>query len=179
MTVTSDPGWDLIPYPEPVLEFEPDRVIKRYPPLIRHRLDVEVAAYRACAWAAPRLLWVTPQAICMERCTPLLDAPRNPDHAVQLHALLVKLHATGWAHRDVSAPNIVLHPTRGVLLIDWETAGRCDPTRPSYDLHGAAAAGFPDKLLPLHQRPDGVWWGGPGYDAPAKYWGGAGAELRR
>lgn len=179
MTVTSDPGWDLIPYPEPVLEFEPDRVIKRYPAMIRHRLDVEVAAYRACAWAAPALLWVTPDAICMERCTPLLDAPRDPAHAAQLRSLLERLHASGWAHRDVSAPNIVVHPERGVLLIDWETAGRCDPTRPSYDLHGAAAAGFPAELLPLHQRPDGVWWGGPGYDAPAKYWGGAGADLGR
>ena len=171
------PDWAIVPYPKPELTFEPGRVIKRYPALIRHRLDVEVAAYRACGWAAPRLLWVTPDAVCVERCTSLLDVPRDPAHAHQLRDLLERLHASGWAHRDVSAPNIVTHPSRGVLLIDWETAGPADPTRPSYDLHGAAAAGFPEGLLPPHQRPHGVWWGGPGNDAPANYWGDVSADL--
>lgn len=168
--------WALSPYPEKVLTFDPGTVVKWYPEPIRHRLATEVAAYRACGWAAPRMLWATGEAICVERCTPLTKAPRDPLHAAELRQLLRCLHATGWNHRDVNVSNLVLHPVRGVLLIDWETAGPAGPS--SYDLHGASAAGFPAVELPPHQRPDGVWWGGPGPLAPSIYWGDMGAHVR-
>lgn len=171
------PDWTITPYPAKRLLFSPTTVTKWYPRWIRHRLADEIAAYRSCAWAAPRLLWATKEAICVERCTPMLDIPPEAAHALALRELLEKLHAQGWNHRDVSVANTVLHPRRGVLLIDWECAGPVDPLSSSYDLLGAAAAGYPEDLIPPHQRPNGVWWGGPGLHAPANHWGEIGADL--
>lgn len=164
------PDWARSPYPEKQWEFRATTVVKRYPREIRHRLRNEIAAYRAVPWAAPKLLWATHDAICMQRLRPVIGYPPQIAHARQLRALLLRLHEAGWNHRDVAVSNVVVHPRRGVLLIDWETSGPVDPARPSYDLHGAWAAGVPLGDIPRHQRPDGVWWGYDGPHAPATFW---------
>jgi hypothetical protein len=147
-------------------------VTRWFPPEIRHdRLAAEVYAYLRVPWAAPRLLWATDDTICVERCTPILDVPKDPGHALQLRALLERIHDAGVNHCDVAVSNVVRHPARGVLLIDWEVSIRAGQAL-SYDLHGAAAAGLSWRP-PEHQRPDGVWWGGPSDLAPARYWGEA------
>ncbi|WP_431870783.1 glycosyltransferase [Nocardiopsis eucommiae] len=152
------------------VEVLPDRVIKRYPPGGEAALAREVAAYERLPWAAPALLAVDAHTLEIERCTPILDTPPDPAHAGRLRALLERVHDAGWVHGDVSLINVVLHEERGPLLIDWETSGPAHPGLPSYDLFGGEASHCPPERIPPHQRPHGVWWGGPSLQAPAHHW---------
>lgn len=163
--------WERRPVVRKEVRVEGDRVIKHFPAAVRHHLDREVAAYQALPWAAPKLLWHTDSEICVERCTPITDLPPDPADAVALRRLLGRVHEAGWVHGDVSLINVVKHPTRGPLLIDWETAGPADTSQPSYDLFGAEASGCPQVRIPPHQRSHGVWWGGPSQRSPLAWWG--------
>lgn len=152
-----------------VVQMHDDCVVKWFPPEIRRdRLAAEVYAYLHVPFATPRLIWATNSAICIERCTPLTALPKDPSHAAGMRGMLEWIHEAGMNHCDASVSNAVWHDERGVLLIDWEVSIRTDHPL-SYDLHGAAAVGLSDRP-PVHQQPNGVWWGGPHDLAPANYW---------
>lgn len=129
----------------------------------------EVLAYSTLSWATPRLVAHGDGWIEVERCTPILDLPRRETvaHRDALWSLLQRVHDEGWWHGDASLVNVVLHPDRGPLMIDWEnfTPATSDT---SYDLHGALRAG----VEPLWDTcgPEGVWWNGPNDYCPGAWW---------
>jgi hypothetical protein len=142
---------------------------KLYPRSSRARAAREVEAYKALPWATPRLSCSGDGWLEMERCTPLLDLlPRQTlKYREPLRELVKAVNAAGWWHRGVTLDNVVVHPVRGVLLIDWEISCRAE-SDVSYDLYGARAAGTPE-TRGQHQ-PDGVWWGGPLDTCPGRWW---------
>jgi hypothetical protein len=141
---------------------------KAYPQRHRDRAIREIAAYQALPWATPKLDCSGENWLEMERCTPLLEL--LPGQTVKyrdpLRELVKAVHDAGWWHCDLQLGNVVVHPVRGVLLIDWENA-RPASSEVSYDLYGARAAGVIDEV---QHRPDGVWWGGPLDTCPGRYW---------
>lgn len=134
----------------------------------RHRKEIE--AYTLLPWATPTLMWHGEHWLEMERLTPILDLA--PEQSVKylrpLRDLIQRVHDAGYWHGDVSLVNIVIHPKRGPLLIDWENMVPATGSV-SYDLYGARAAGI-DPLWPV-EGDDGVWWGGPWRTCPGQYWG--------
>ncbi|AVO21700.1 kinase [Mycobacterium phage MooMoo] len=129
----------------------------------------ELKAYRAMPWAAPKLVNYGPMWIETERCTPILNLHPNWSrrYAEPLWDLLAAIHDAGWWHCDPCLINVVIHPDRGVLLIDFENLTPATGTH-SYDLYGAQAAGVPPAWE--GQGPDGVYWGGPHDFCPGPYW---------
>lgn len=149
-------------------------VIKRH--RTRNRFTDELIGYANCYWAAPKLFHVDVEnmVLCIERCVPLYEVPKDPRHAEQARELLAKLHYSGWNHCDCSLLNMVLHPERGILLIDWETVWKVpgDPRDSlSYDLFGAHKSKYPPQNVPKLQQPEGVWWGSKRLFDPVVYWG--------
>lgn len=146
-------------------------VHKVYPPDMHERAAREVRIYQELPWATPRLDCYGEGWLEMEKCTPILDL--LPEQSVKyrepLRDLLRRVHEAGWWHMDVCLRNVVIHPVRGVLLIDWEGATRAT-SNISPDLYGARAAQIPLEDVWEPQRPDGVWWGGPWDDCPGRYW---------
>lgn len=153
------------------IDFRYETVHKVYPPG-HPGWACEIAAYEAVPWAAPRLMWYGEGWLETERCVPLLslEYDQTLKYRDPLRELLVNLHEAGWWHCDAALVNVVIHPSRGVLLVDWENAQRATSDL-SYDLYGARLAGEVDKEMPASHRPDGVWWSGPWKESPAIYWG--------
>lgn len=145
-------------------------VHKVYPRKMRARAAREVEAYQAMPWATPRLDCYGEGWLETERCTPILELlpEQTLKYREPLRDLVKKVNTAGWWHCDISLENVVIHPVRGVLLIDWEMATRAK-SEVSYDLYGARAAGVSDDVWEPHQ-PDGVWWGGPWPLCPGPYW---------
>jgi|SRR5690606_26108786 len=133
------------------------------------RYKREVDAYTEIPWACPKLLWHSERWLEVERLQPLIDL--GPDlsrkYCEPLRELLQAIHDAGWWHMDVDLINAVIHPTRGVLLIDWENFSQAR-TNVSYDLYGARAAGVPSPWKA--KGPDGVWWGSSSPTSPKNYW---------
>ena len=111
----------------------------------------ELRYYQTVPWAAPVLHeagddWLEIERVYGRR----LNAADKP----ALRALLEALHLEGVNHRDAHIKNIVCHPERGPLLIDFEHAtdriGRL-----SYDLHGPQ----PECGQPADQAGRPMWWG--------------------
>jgi len=145
-------------------------VHKVYPPAEREQWQREIFAYTNLDFATPALDGWGDCWLEMERCAPILEL--LPEQSVKyrqgLRDLLARLHEAGWWHRDVDLVNVVIHPARGPLLIDFENLTRAEGPV-SYDLYGAQAAGmtpWPGKGL------DGVHWHGPTDTCPGRYWEG-------
>lgn len=154
-----------------VIDILDDVVVKTHKD--RDRFTNELVGYAQCHWAAPRLVRVdvANMVLVIEKCKPMTQVSKKRAHAIQARKLLEDLHSSGWNHRDCAVENMVLHKTRGVLLIDWETAWCVPDTEaPSCDLYGALAAGFDQESIPIKQRPNGVWWGSGRETDPGVWW---------
>lgn len=145
-------------------------VHKVYPANEREKWQREIYAYTNLDFATPALDCWGDCWLEMERCVPILELP--PEQSVKyrqpLRELLMQVHEAGWWHRDVDLVNVVIHPARGPLLIDFENLARAEGDV-SYDLYGAQVAGstpWPGK------GPDGVYWHGPTGTCPGRYWEG-------
>ena len=144
-------------------------VLKDYPAHQHERWEREVFAYQNLAFATPGLLCHNERWLEMERLTPILDLGpgKSRKYAEPLRALLQRVHDAGWWHGDAALVNVVIHPVRGPLLIDWENMRPAQGSI-SYDLYGARSAG----VTPFWEVPggDGVFWGGPWSTCPGRYW---------
>src|SRR5690625_962607 len=158
------------------LDFRWLTVLKDYPEKEHERWEREVWAYQNLSWATPKLDGFNPRWIEMERLVPILDLPYDVARKYRdpLRELLVALHNEGWWHCDVALVNVVIHPTRGPLLIDWENL-RERTGEVSYDLYGARLAGI-DPAWPV-EGGEGVWWGGPWDMCPGPFFGEEGLKL--
>lgn len=144
-------------------------VLKDFKDAERVRYHREVEAYTAMPWATPRLIVHNEFWIEMERLTPILDVSyeQSAKYREPLRKLLQRVHDAGYWHGDVALCNVVIHPVRGPLLIDWENLMPASGAV-SYDLYGARAAGT-ESPWPV-KGGDGVWWGGPWEMCPGRYW---------
>lgn len=126
----------------------------------------ELKAYTELEWATPKLLVHNEYWLEVERLTPILDLgpDRSRKYAQPLRELLQAVHEAGWWHRDTALTNVVVHPARGPLLIDWEWLTEASGSV-SYDLYSHAAAG----VDPAWSDWSASWWTGGKY-APGKYW---------
>lgn len=126
----------------------------------------ELCAYLTIPWATPRLLSGEDNILTMERLTPVLELPIDVSRKYKepLRRLLQDIHDAGFWHRDVDLSNVVIHPERGPLLVDWEWfTGAHGPV--SYDLYGHAAA--------MADPAWGDWsvsWNNGSNTIPGKYW---------
>lgn len=151
------------------VEIRETTVLKDYKDTDHHRWHNEIKAYSELSFATPRLLWSAPHWIEVERHTPILDLPKEESikYKDQLWELLQKIHDSGYWHCDVDLVNVVVHPIRGVLLIDWENLM---PSKGdiSYDLYGAQLAG----VDPAWEGKgiDGVSWRSASNTSPKNYW---------
>lgn len=144
-------------------------VLKDYKDTHRDRYAKELTAYTELDWATPALQCHGEFWIEMERLTPILDLAHDQSRRYEkpLRDLLQAVHDAGYWHGDCALVNVVIHPVRGPLLIDWENL--MESSGPvSYDLYGARAAGVAPPW-PVRGA-DGVWWGGPWEMCPGRYW---------
>lgn len=151
------------------VELRDNTVLKDYKDTDHDRYWKEITAYTEIPWATPTLLYHGEHWIETERLTPVLDLPpaTSLKYRAPLRDLLQRVHDAGWWHGDCSLVNVVIHPTRGPLLIDWENLMPADGPI-SLDLYGARAAG---RKAPWPVAGgDGVWWGGPWDNCPGRYW---------
>ena len=120
------------------------------------RFAEELRFYLLVPWAAPELHDFGPDWLEIEHVR-----GRRPEAADKpaLRALLDALHTEGVNHRDAHTKNVVMHPSRGPLLIDWEFATD-KPGVLSYDLHGPQ----PSCRQPAEQGGPPMWW-----DAKSKW----------
>jgi len=131
----------------------------------------EVLAYVEMPWATPAIQWNGALWLEMERCTPILDYPvsQSKQWAKPLRRLVERVNKAGWWHCDLSLVNVVVHPQRGPLLIDWEhLSPALSPV--SYDLYGAQAAGVPPKH-PKIPGDTGACWNALAQYSPRTVWG--------
>lgn len=144
-------------------------VHKVYPARERERWQREIYAYTNLEFATPRLDCWGDGWLEMERCTPILDLgpERSRKYRDPLRRLVERVHEAGWWHCDVALVNVVIHPARGPLLIDWENL-RPRTSSISYDLYGAGPAGIEPAWEV--EGGNGVWWGGPWSMCPGRYW---------
>ena len=145
-------------------------VLKDYKDADRERYNFELYAYQFLSWATPELFCHGEFWIEMERLTPILDLgpDRSRKYRDPLRRLLSRLHETGWWHCDVDLVNVVVHPVRGPLLIDWENLREAEGSI-SYDLYGADTAGV-EPAWGGHGG-SGVWWNSLSPTSPGNYWG--------
>lgn len=152
-------------------------VLKDFKDADMSRYYRELKAYTELPWAAPRLICHSEFWLETERCTPILDLTRDQSRRYQqpLRALLQRVHDAGWWHGDPCLVNVVIHPSRGPLLIDWENLRPATGTV-SADLYGAGTAGVAPAWNVTNEqgrsvsRQNGVWWGGPWPTCPGPYW---------
>lgn len=130
----------------------------------------EMFAYEHLSFATPEILCAGEYWLEMERLTPILEMTREQSakYREPLRELLSRIHEAGYWHGDCALLNVVVHPVRGPLLVDWENLMPVS-SDVSYDLYGARAAGVPQPW-PV-EGGDGVWWGGPWDMCPGPYWG--------
>lgn len=141
----------------PRVEHLTNAYFKQYPEDIHHKFEREVFAYTELSEFVPRLIAHGYDWILVEGCTPLLSLhPRDSlKYRDDIYDLLKRFHERGYWHRDACVINIVIHPERGPLLIDFEHMVEAT-SNVSYDLCGAAASGSEPAW---GQDWDGVWWG--------------------
>lgn len=147
----------------------------------------EITAYTTLDWATPKLHCHGEYWLEMERLTPILELAYDQTRRYRdpLRELVQAVHDAGYWHCDIALVNVVIHPVRGPLLIDWENLRPA--TGPvSYDLYGARAAGtevpWPVKdgrgrPLPDDEAGNGIYWRGPWDICPGRYWNVDGSEL--
>lgn len=154
------------------VEILDDRVIKTYIPEYEAKFMVELRCYQNLSFATPALIShsIERRELVIERLTPILEVEKNIRYKPQLWDLLQKIHDNGWWHRDIALRNVVVHPKRGVLLVDWETATPATSSV-SLDLYGAVEAGVdPSTIKRFKTRPTGIYWGFRWDECPGKYW---------
>jgi hypothetical protein len=157
------------------VEILPDRVRKTFKAgktqdaeFLANRHARELLAYSVVPFATPKLLASGDDWIESELCTPILKVPNSRKYLDSLRLLLHQVHDAGWWHGDAALVNVVVHPERGVLLIDWEALSPAAADR-SYDLYGPRAVGVQPIWTP-DGYDDGVWWNEPWDICPGKYW---------
>jgi tRNA A-37 threonylcarbamoyl transferase component Bud32 len=146
-------------------------IIKKYTERLRERFQNELIIYQSFPEYAPDLIAFDEERLILiiEKCTPILDIPDNEKYRDELWNLLEALHNEGVNHRDVSLVNVVVHDTRGVLLIDFEHA-TFDIGTKSIDLYGCIEAGVPNTIGDVYGE-NGIWWGGNHHNlTPGQYW---------
>jgi|GEM_PF-5730497 len=151
------------------VEIRKDTVLKVYPESYRDKWEKEVLAYQTLSFAAPKLVGYGEGWLGTEKLTPILDLPKNQSikYRDDLRKLIIAIHNKGYWHGDIALCNVVIHPTRGVLLIDWENLMERNGCV-SYDLYGSGAAGV-DQAWEVEGN-DGVSWNRPWDICPGKFW---------
>lgn len=151
------------------IDIRENTVLKDYPEHEHERWEREWFAYHELEFATPKLLCGNPRWLEMERLTPIQELGPDASRKYQepLRELVQAVHDAGWWHGDIALCNVVVHPYRGPLLIDWENM-RPAVSEVSYDLYGAAAAGV-DPFWKV-KGADGVSWRGPWDFCPGPYW---------
>lgn len=145
-----------------------NRVTKTFAPGDREKFEKELTAYKSIPFAAPKLLGYHDTTLIIEKCIPLLELEKDKRHRQQLWNLLQDIHNAGFWHKAIALRNVVMHPVRGILLIDFEES--CKATSDvSYDLYGAVAAKFKG-YIKEGAKPNGIWWGFDWDECPEKYW---------
>lgn len=144
-------------------------VLKDYKGTDRGRYYKEIEAYTELSWATPKLVVHNEFWLEMERHVPILELTPNLSRKYKepLRELLQAVHDAGYWHGDCDLVNVVIHPLRGPLLIDWENLTKASGSV-SYDLYGASAAGVDELWKTPHGN--GVWWNGPSPTSPGRYW---------
>lgn len=144
-------------------------ILKTFLPDLRRWYENEVYFYTKYTEFAPCLIGRNDETLTLviEKCAPLRELARNIQYREPLRELLQKFHEAGANHRDAAIINVVVHPVRGVLLIDFEHATEnIGPV--SMDLYGCTAAGKVNDCQP-NQGEDGVHWNGPHTLCPGLY----------
>ena len=154
---------------EAQVDLRPTTVHKVYPEHLRFKAQHETFFYTELDWATPKLLYSGEGWLETERLTPILELPKDLSRKYEkpLRDLVSAVNDAGFWHCDVCLVNVVIHPMRGPLLVDWENA-RASESEISYDLYGAELAGAEVTYEP--HRPNGVWWDGPWRTCPGVYW---------
>lgn len=144
-------------------------VLKDFKDTDRSRYFRELKAYEDLPWATPKLVCHGEFWIEMERCTPILNLSKEQSdrYTEPLRELVQRVHDAGWWHCDICLVNVVIHPVRGPLLIDWENMQPANGPV-SYDLYGPSTAGVEPSWNV--DGGNGVWWGGPWSTCPGPYW---------
>lgn len=144
-------------------------VLKDYAGTDRARYFKEIEAYKKLDWATPQLMYHGEFWLEMERLVPILDLTpaQSKKYEKPLRDLLQSVHSAGYWHGDCDLVNVVIHPVRGPLLIDWENLTPSSG-EVSYDIFGARAAGI-DELWSTESG-DGVHWYGSSPTCPGNYW---------
>jgi hypothetical protein len=138
-----------------VIEVGPELTVKRFAPEFKHLAAQEAAFYRLVPYACPALMEEGTDYLVLETLEPALSLP-DWKPLDEMLALLTRLHLEGRVnHRDVHLGNILRHPTRGPVLIDWEHATTLVRST-SYDSHGPVASLTPQ---PPGQRGGPMWIG--------------------
>lgn len=151
------------------IKFTPTTVIKTYPPEELDRWGRELFAYTNLAHSTPQLINAGHGWIEMERCTPVtaLHPSETIKHRELLWGRLSHIHDVGYWHCDIDLVNVVIHPERGPLILDFENLTPASTTR-SYDQWGAEAVGVQPAWR--GKGPSGVWWGSPSPTSPMNWW---------
>lgn len=146
-------------------------VLKDYAHTDRSRYFKEITAYTELEWATPKLMYHGEFWLEMERLTPILELTpeQSKKYMKPLKELLQSVHDAGYWHGDCDLVNVVIHPVRGPLLIDWENLSESHGDV-SYDLYGASAAGIHELWRTKHG--EGVYWSGISPTCPENYWKG-------
>lgn len=146
-------------------------IVKQYPPEREHNFRNELYFYRHYPRFCPELLMYdeTNRILVIEKCYPIIEVPNSIMYKQPLWDLLELFHKSGANHRDISLVNVVVHNTRGVLLIDFEHATEKIGTK-SIDLFGCIEAGVKNEIGDCY-GPNGIWWHGTHHDCtPGRFW---------
>src|SRR5690606_36591807 len=100
----------------------PTTVHKVYPEHLRFKAQHEIFFYTELDWAAHKLLYSRDGWQETERLTPILQLHKDlsREYEAPLRDLVSGVNDAGFWHCDVWLVNVVIHPMRGPLLIDWE-----------------------------------------------------------
>lgn len=155
----------------PVVTHITNGYLKKYPTEPHEPMAREIFVYTELKEFVPRLIDHGEDWLLVEGCTPILALhPRDSfQYAQGFRELLQELHNRGYWHRDAAVVNMVIHPERGPLLIDFENLTEAVGDI-SYDLYGAKAAGvFPA----WGDDENGVYWDSESTPwAPGFWWEG-------
>lgn len=137
----------------------------------QHAFFREAFFYANYSDFAPQLISAEHLTLSIEKCVPLI---RNSAYcgspsqdAAELWGLVNRLARRGARHGDINLANVVRHPSRGLLLIDWEKAS----------LHrGVSQDLFPDPPLDPVEK-NLVCWDGPWACCPGLVFGVSAQEM--
>jgi len=126
----------------------------------------EYTAHKRLWWATPKVIAAYGMEFMTERLPSILSIPveESRQYKEHLYWLVDHIHREGYWHGNIDLQNVVIHPTRGPLLINWEGLTVASGAE-SYDLFG------PKVITDSFDKDSnyGFWFAeGPTY--PHTYW---------